>query len=446
MAPSKRVQKSSNEGSVLLAISAFRSGDIGSVNAAAKTYGVSKSTLLRRLKGSPAREDYMPQNSNLTPIEEEILLNSILKQDAEGLSPTLDIIRSMANSICKARGKPDVGRHWPSRFISRNPSLIVRTGRTYECQRKLCETPAVIQAWFELVKNTINKHGILPEDMYNFDETGFQLGQISTSRVVTSSDRTGRPKQIKPSNTEWVTVIQGACADGSAIPPLLIFKGKTINYSWLGEDFPQTWMFAASSQGWTNDEIGLQWIQHFEYYTRMKTVSSKRLLILDNHGSHTTTEFTSFCMDHNIVLLWMPPHSSHMLQPLDVACFGPLKQAFSKQNQNLIRNHIFHINKSTFMDAFKAAYFQSITPQNIQAGFRGSGLHPFNPEAVLSKLDPSFSSPDRPASHSSWYTKTPKTTQEVDQQATLIKKRLERHQSSSPSPIFEALNQLSKGA
>ena len=202
MAPSKRVQKSSNEGSVLLAISAFRSGDIGSVNAAAKTYGVSKSTLLRRLKGSPAREDYMPQNSNLTPIEEEILLNSILKQDAEGLSPTLDIIRSMANSICKARGKPDVGRHWPSRFISRNPSLIVRTGRTYECQRKLCETPAVIQAWFELVKNTINKHGILLEDMYNFDEIGFQLGQISTSKVVTSSERISRLKQIKPLNTE----------------------------------------------------------------------------------------------------------------------------------------------------------------------------------------------------------------------------------------------------
>jgi hypothetical protein len=65
---------------------------------------------------------------------------------------------------------------------------------------------------------------------------------------------------------------------------------------------------------------------------------------------------------------------------------------------------------------------------------------------VLSKLNPSFSSLDRPALHSSWYIKTPKTTQEVDQQATLIKKRLERHQSSSLLPIFEALNQLSKGA
>jgi hypothetical protein len=97
----------------------------------------------------------------------------------------------------------------------------------------------------------------------------------------------------------------------------------------------------------------------------MKTVSSKRLLILDNHRSYTITEFTSFYMDYNIVLLWMPPYSSYMLQPLNVACFGPLKQAFSKQNQNLIRNYIFYINKSTFIDAFKAAYFQLITPQNI---------------------------------------------------------------------------------
>jgi hypothetical protein len=322
----------------------------------------------------------------------------------------------------------------------------MKSGRTYECQRRLCETPVVIEAWFELVKNTINKHGILLQDMYNFDETGFQLGQISTSRVVTSFERTGRPKQVKPSGTEWITVIQGACADGSAIPPLLIFKGKTINYSWLGEDFPQTWMFAVSPQGWTSDEIGLQWIQHFENHTRMKTIGSKRLLILDNYGSHTTPEFTSFCIKNNIVLLWMPPHSSHILQPLDVACFGPLKQAFSKQTQHLIRNHIFHINKSTFIDAFKAAYFESITPQNIQAGFRGSGLYPFNPEDVLSRLDPSFLSPLSAASQGSWCTKTPKTTQEVDQQATLIKRRLERHQSSSPTPIFEALNQLSKGA
>ena len=57
------------------------------------------------------------------------------------------------------------------------------------------------------MKNTVDKYGILPEDIYNFDETGFQMGQISASKVVTATDRLGRPKQVKPTNTERVTLI-----------------------------------------------------------------------------------------------------------------------------------------------------------------------------------------------------------------------------------------------
>jgi hypothetical protein len=446
MAPSKRVHTSTNEGSILLALSAIRSGAIGSANAAAKVYRVSKTTLLRRLQGTPSREEYIPQNMKLTPIEEEVLLQDILRLDSQGLSPTTGLVQSMANAICQAKGGPPVGRNWTSTFIKRTPALTIKLGRTYECQRRLCETQEVIKGWFALVRNTIDKHGILPQDIYNFDETGFQLGQISTSKVVTSIEKSGRPKQIKPTGIEWVTVIQGACADGSAIPPFIIFKGKEVNNRWLCEGLPSTWMFIASPKGWTSDQIGLQWVSHFDKHTKSKTIGSKRLLILDNHGSHTTPEFTSFCENNNIVLLWMPSHTSHMLQPLDVGCFGPLKQAYSKKTQSLIRNHIFHIDKSTFIATLYAAYIDAITSHNIQAGFKGSGLHPFDPEVVLSSLDPILLSPPRPLLQGSWCAKTPKTTQEVDQQATLIKQRLERHQSSSPTPIFEALNQLSKGA
>jgi len=352
----------------------------------------------------------------------------------------------MADAICRARNAPPVGIKWASSFVKRTPALEVKLGRTYECQRKLCEDPERIRAWFELVKNTINKHGILLGDTYNFDETGFQMGQISASKVVTATDRLGRPKQIKPTNTEWVTLIQGACADGSLVPPFIIMKGKEFNQAWFYQGLPSTWTFSVSANGWTTNQIGLKWIQHFEKHTRAKTISSKRLLILDNHDSHTTSEFRTFCEDKNIVLLWMPPHSSHLLQPLDVGCFGPLKTAFSKQNQNLIRNHVFHVTKVDFLSSFHTAFLASFTRENVKAGFRGSGLYPFNPEAVLSQLDPVLESPSLPSSQESWCTKTPKNTREVDKQTTLIKKRLEKHQSSSPTPIYEALSQLSKGA
>ncbi|KAH6067986.1 hypothetical protein HBI65_251270 [Parastagonospora nodorum] len=80
------------------------------------------------------------------------------------------------------------------------------------------------------------KHGILDDDMYNFDESGFMMGQISTGAVVTASERRGRPKTVQQSNREWTTVIQGVNATGWAIPPFIIFKGRHHLSAWYKEE------------------------------------------------------------------------------------------------------------------------------------------------------------------------------------------------------------------
>jgi hypothetical protein len=154
----------------------------------------------------------------------------------------------MADTICRASNSPPVRVRWVSSFIKRTPAIEVRVGRVYEYQRKLYEDPKIIGAWFELVKNTVNKYGILPGDTYNFDETGFQMGQISVSKVVTSIDRPGRPKQVKPTNTERVILNQGVCTDGSVIPPfIIIMKRKEFNQAWFYQGLPSTWTFSVSA-------------------------------------------------------------------------------------------------------------------------------------------------------------------------------------------------------
>jgi hypothetical protein len=62
------------------------------------------------------------------------------------------------------------------------------------------------------VKNTITKYGIVDSDIFNFDETGFMMGIISTGMVVTSAERLSNTKLVQPGNREWVTVIQGVNA------------------------------------------------------------------------------------------------------------------------------------------------------------------------------------------------------------------------------------------
>jgi hypothetical protein len=83
----------------------------------------------------------------------------------------------------------------------------------------------------------------------------------------------------------------------------------------------------------------------------------------------------------------MPPHLSYLLQLLDVGCFSPLKQAYSDKINSLAQYSTKKIKKEAFLPAFKAAFEKSMTKDNICTGFRGAGLVPHNPEAVISKLD-----------------------------------------------------------
>ena len=143
----------------------------------------------------------------------------------------------------------------------------------------------------------------------------------------------------------------------------------------------------------------------------------------------------------------MPPHSSHLLQPLDVGCFSPLKRAYGQQISSLVRDHINHITKIEFLPAFYAAYNQSITKENICSSFRGAGLVPYNAEAVLSKLDVKLRTPTPPALEVTlWEAKTPSNAHELEAQTTLVCERVRRHKSSSPASIVAAIDQLRKGA
>ena len=164
------------------------------------------------------------------------------------------------------------------------------------------------------------------------------------------------------------------------------------------------------------------------------------MLIIDGHESHNSLEFQRYCKDNKIITLCMPPHSSHLLQPLGVGCFAPLKKAYG-------RNHINHITKIEFLPCFIAAFKAAITKSNIQGGFRGAGLVPLDPEAVISRLDVRLRTPSPCIIvDSTWQLQTPSNTLELGSQSTLVKRRIQRRINSSPTSMVEAVEKLAKGA
>jgi hypothetical protein len=441
----------SNEARIVTAIQALQNDSKLSVRAAARIYNVAEATLRTRRAGVTARRDTIPNSRLLTPSEERAIVKYILDLDSKGFPPRLRGVEDMANRLLAERGGRRVGVRWAKNFVQRQPELSTRLTRKYDYQRAQCEDPVIIRTWFNLVKNTIAKYGIVEDDIYNFDETGFMMGIISTAMVVTSSERRGKAKAIQPGNREWVTVIQGVNALGWAVPPFIVVKGQFHLQSWYenGQLQPD-WRVATSDNGWTTNEIGLDWIKHFDKYTATRKTSAFRLLILDGHESHHSTEFELYCKENDIITLCMPPHSSHLLQPLDVGCFSPLKKAYGSQIEELMRNGQTHITKDDFFPAFRAAFKRAITAENIKGGFRGAGIIPMNPEQVITQLTLYLKTPtppnSRPGSSHSWVSKTPQNPIEATSQSAFIKGRISRHHSSSPTPIVDALEQLTKGS
>ena len=448
MAQCSPTQLVSNEADVQLAISSINTKQVKAGRTAAAIYNVAETTLRRRRAGTLARRDCQPNSKKLTQQEEEVIVKYILDLDARGFSPTYAAVRDMADRLLAARSAEKVGVHWPRNFVKRTDSLRTRFNRAYDRQRALCEDPVLMKSWFELVEQTKATYGICDDDVWNFDESGFMMGKITTQLVVTGSERRGRPKALQPGNREWATLIAGINAAGWAIPPFLILTGQYHLSAWYEDAaIPRDWVIAVSDNGWTTNKLGVEWLKHFDAHTKTRTIGARRLLILDGHESHNSLEFQELCKESNIYTLRMPSHSSHLLQPLDVGCFSPLKRAYSREIEGLIRHHINHITKLEFFPAVKAAYDRSFTSANICSAFSGAGLVPHQPDVVLSKLDVQLRTPTPPALiEAPWEARTPSNVRELEAQSTLIRERVRRHKSSSPASIIEAIDQLKKGA
>jgi hypothetical protein len=439
---------SETEGRISLALQAYTRTQLPSLRAAANAYDVPFSTLRIRHLGVLSRADSTVHSRKLSNNEEQLLLRKVLQLSTDGFPPQRTIVEEIANIMLQTKNPAcpqRVGTKWVANFVKRHPELSSVYNRKFDIKRAEVEDPKLISLWFKLVGDTIARYGIIEEDIFNFDETGFQMGVISTSKVITSSDRKGRPRTKQPGNRKWVTAIEAVNARGWAIPPFIIFDGKLHQSTWYYTGIPKTWRIAVSDNGWTNDKLGLEWIQHFHENTK-HCKGKWRLLIFDGHGSHSTSEFRDFCLQNCILTLCMPAHTSHILQPLDISCFGPLKKASGSQIENKMRLGINHITKEEFLPAFFAAHQQTMTTGNITSGFRATGLAPFDPERVLGNLGPIIEATPSPrSSQTSWNPQTPKTLREIKKQSQLVLTENRKRRRSSASSAEKPFQQLLKG-
>ena len=121
-----------------------------------------------------------------------------------------------------------------------------------------------------------------------------------------------------------------------------------------------------------------------------KANNKKRLLIYDGYNSYILTEFIHYCIN-NILILLLIPHSFHLIQPLNIGIFEPLKYIISFQLDPIFRTGVYCLHKVKWMKSYIKARKIDITPSNVLGGWRGAGLFPLNKHRILHQLSDNHS-------------------------------------------------------
>ncbi|XP_024867948.1 uncharacterized protein LOC112452119 [Temnothorax curvispinosus] len=166
-------------------------------------------------------------------------------------------------------------------------------------------------------------------------------------------------------------------AEGRSLPQFFIFLRKRFKDYFL-RDGPTGSAGAANSSGWMNAEHFNQFLNFFQQHVRA-SVDAPVLLVLDNHESHFSITGLDFCKENGIIVLSLPPHCSHKLQPLDRTVYGPLKKAINSQCDSwMTANPGKTMTIYDILGIIQKSLPRAATYENIVSGFECTGISPFN--------------------------------------------------------------------
>lgn len=366
--------------------------DGGKLRTIAKQFSVPRNTLRRQVEAHKGGKEVVKQlgkKSILTASQENDLVNVTLSMESRlfGLS-VMDLrrlvyqycdINKIANPFNQERKM--AGDDWARAFLKRHPNLTIRQPEAVSIGRAIGFNKEKTKRFYDVLQSVLFEDAtlIIPDsNIYNVDETGLTVCQKPTKIIAAKGKRcVGSLTSAEKGRT--ITVICCVNGIGTFIPPMMIFPRVRMKPE-LIDKAPNGSIGVATKSGWVNEEAFLKWFNHFLHFVQPKTRDQPVILIMDGHSSHTKNlTLVETAKAQNVVLISLPSHSTHRLQPLDISFFKSLKCYYNQEIQSWLRKHPGRpVTEYQIAELFSGAYRRAASISNALSGFQESGIVPFN--------------------------------------------------------------------
>ncbi|KAJ3655638.1 hypothetical protein Zmor_014759 [Zophobas morio] len=397
-----------SEADMLQAIDAVRAKRMGWLKAT-KMYNVPFGTLRRRVNNMNKRVKGTQKGmgtSTTIPLEaEQEIVNHILDLESRLFGVTALELRQLAFKIATERGyshkfnteKQLAGWDWLSGFRRRHPEISLRAPEATSAARAKGFNKVQVKKFFDLLTDTMTNENIPTSRIYNMDESALTTVH-KPPRVFARKGKKQVGALTSGERGQHVTVVACMSSGGRFIPPALIFPRKNYKAEYFDGCPPET-LGLCYETGYMVSDLFSKWMDHFINHVK-PSKEEKVLLIVDGHSSHKSLNALEKAKKHGIVLLCLPAHCTHRLQPLDVSFFGPLETYFNAACALWMKNHVGRtITLYQISGLFCAAYSKSATVENALSGFRSSGISPLNPDIFPDHLY----APSEVTDNQNWY-------------------------------------------
>ena len=384
------------------AVKAVKTGKL-SIREAEERFGIPRSTINRKAR------DLNPGPIGAPPIlsddEEKFIAEGIVKCAEWGVPLTTFDVRLIVKNYLDSRGRNEKrfqnntpGYEWAKCFINRQVGLSERMCQNIK-RNRAAVTRKTMSTYFDNLKETLS--GVPVGNIVNFDETNFCDDPGVTKVVVRRGAK--HPERVIDSSKCSTSVMFAAAADGHVLPPYVVYKAQHLYPTWVEGGLPGS-AYNRNKTGWFDLQIFEDWFKVI-YLPFARKLDGKKVLLGDNLSSHLSPEVIRLCNENDIRFAFLPPNSTHLCQPLDVAFFGPLKRSWRAELLEWKKSHRGVLPKAEFPRLLKKAVEAAggLLSANVVSGFSASGVFPFDPDRVLKKIpDDSEHSSDEDEQERSW--------------------------------------------